>query len=203
LIKEGIIIFFYIDDIIITYSKASTSEADQAIRHIQGKYTITSSHNLQWFLGIEVTRDQDQRKIFLSQTSYINKISQLADRKGLRHDTPIGGNELMPYKGIATPSTINRYQRKIGSLLFAAVTTRPDVAFAMLQLARFLTNPGQQHHNAADRVLLYLQSTRRCSLGLGGRQHLEVASDASFADNTLDRKSSQGYIIKLYSRLIA
>jgi hypothetical protein len=115
----------------------------------------------------------------------------------------MGGNKLIPYKGIATPSTINRYQQKIRSLLFAAVTTRPDVAFATSQLAQFLTNPRQQHHNAADQVLLYLQSTRRCSLRLRGGHHLKVASDASFADNTLDQKSSQGYTIKLYSRLIA
>jgi hypothetical protein len=150
LIKRGIIIFFYVDDIIIAYSKASKFKTDQARNHLQGKYTITGGHDLQWFLGIEITRDQDQRKIFLSQTSYIDKISQLADRKDLRHDTPMGGNELMPYEGIAAPSTINRYQRKIRSLLFVAVTTRPDVAFATSRLAQFLTNPGQQHYNAAD-----------------------------------------------------
>jgi hypothetical protein len=98
----------------------------------------------------------------------------------------MGSNELMLYKGIATPSTINRYQRKIGLLLFAAVTTRPDVAFATSQLAQFLTNPRQQHHDAADRVLLYLQSTRRCSLRLRGGHYLKVTSDALFADNTLD-----------------
>jgi hypothetical protein len=47
----------------------------------------------------------------------------------------MGGNELMLYEGIATPSIINRYQQKIGLLLFAAVTTRLDVAFAMSWLA--------------------------------------------------------------------
>ena len=203
LIKKGVIIFFYVDDIIIAYSQASKSEADQTVKYLQDKYTITGGHDLQWFLGIEVTRDQDNHRIFLSQTSYIDKISQLADRTDLRHDTPMASVELMPYKDIAVPSTINRYQRKIGSLLFAAVTTRPDIAFATSRLARFLTNPGQNHHDAADRVLLYLQSTRRHSLSLGGGHHLEVASDASFADNTLDRKSSQGYTIKLYDGLIA
>jgi hypothetical protein len=62
----------------------------------------------------------------------------------------MGGNELMLYEGIATPSIINRYQQKIGLLLFAAVTTRLDVAFAMSWLAQFLTNPGQQHYDAVD-----------------------------------------------------
>ena len=111
--------------------------------------------------------------------------------------------ELKPREGLATPSQINKYQRKIGSVLFAAVTTRPDIAFTTSRLARFMMNPGLEHHNAADRVLLYLLKTKNRALELGGGEHLEVASDASFADNTLDRKSSQGYTIQLFGGLIA
>lgn len=111
--------------------------------------------------------------------------------------------ELKPRSGLATPSEINRFQRKIGSLLFAAVTTRLDIAFATSRLARFLLNPSPEHHDAADRVLLYLLSTRQRALQLGGGTDLQIASDASFADNTTDRKSSQGYAIKLFGGLIA
>ena len=111
--------------------------------------------------------------------------------------------ELQPRTGLATLTEINKFQRKIGSLLFAAVTTRPDIAFATSRLARFLSNPGPDHHDAADRVLLYLQSTKQRALELGGHTGLQIASDASFADNTLDRKSSQGYAIKLFGGLIA
>ncbi|HEY9845965.1 MAG TPA: Ty1/Copia family ribonuclease HI, partial [Candidatus Caenarcaniphilales bacterium] len=120
-----------------------------------------------------------------------------------RHDTPMAAKELKPYLGLATPSEINKYQRKVGSLLFAAVTTRPDIAFATSRLARFLSNPSPEHHEAADRVLLYFAETRWKALQLGGGNCLQVASDASFADNTLDRKSSQGYAIKLFNGLIA
>ena len=111
--------------------------------------------------------------------------------------------ELHPRKDLATLSDINRFQRKISLLLFAAVTTRPDIAFATSRLARFLSNPGPDHQDAADRVLLYLQSTQQLALQLGGDAGLQIASDASFADNTLDRKSSQGYAIKLFGGLIA
>ena len=52
-------------------------------------------------------------------------------------------------------------------------------------------------------MLLYLQSTQQLALQLGGDAGLQIASDASFADNTLDRKSSQGYAIKLFGGLIA
>ena len=78
----------------------------------------------------------------------------------VRHDTPMAAVELKPYTGYATPSEINKYQRKIGSLLFAAVTIRPDIAFATSRLARFLTNPSTKHYNAADWVLLYLLKTK-------------------------------------------
>lgn len=106
-----------------------------------------------------------------------------------QHDTPMTTVELKPQENAATLPEINRYQRKIGSLLFAAVTTRPDMAFTTSRLARFLTNPGQHHQDAAGRVLLYLQSTGNQALELGGDDCLEVASDASFADNTPNRKS--------------
>jgi hypothetical protein len=203
LIKDGIFIFFYVDDIILAYDKDKEQEAQQAMERLRDKYTITGGNYLQWFLGVEITRDRVLRKIQLSQSAYADKISRLADKKDIRHDTPMAAIELRPRQGFASSSEINRYQRKIGSLLFAAVTTRPDIAFATSRLARFLMNPGSLHQDAADRVLLYLQNTKLRALELGGGSSLEVASDASFADNTMDRKSSQGYTIRLYGGLIA
>jgi CO/xanthine dehydrogenase FAD-binding subunit len=140
--------------------------------------------------------------IWLSQALYIDKIARLIDKKNLRHGVLITQVKLKPYKGLTTASSINKYQRKAGSILFTAVTTRPDIAFDTSRLARFLSNPSPEHHDAADRVLLYLQSTRTLALQLGGNDNLLVASDALFADNTLNRKSSQAYVIKLLGGLI-
>jgi hypothetical protein len=203
MIKDGVIIFFYVDDIIIAYHSKQQQEAMKAIELIKKKYLCTGGDDLQWFLGMEVTRDRDEKTIQLSQAAYADKISQLTDRKDHRHDTPMASIELKPRDGLAEPAEINKYQRKIGSLLFAAVTTRPDIAFATSRLARFLVNPSTEHQDAADRVLLYLQQTKALALELGKGEGLEVASDASFADNTLDRKSSQGYAIKLFGGLVA
>jgi hypothetical protein len=66
--------------------------------------------------------------------------------------------ELLPNKDIASYERITKYQRKIGSLLYAAVITRPDIAFAVLRLSRFITNPGTKHHEGADLVLHYLKN---------------------------------------------
>jgi hypothetical protein len=111
--------------------------------------------------------------------------------------------ELELQTGLATPAEINKYQRKVSSLLFAAVTTRPDIAFATSRLARYILNPRPAHHAATNQVLLYLVSTQSLALRQGRGLHLKVASDASFADNSSNRKSLQGYTIQLFRGLIA
>ena len=66
---------------------------------------------------------------------------------------------------------------------------RPDVAFTVSRLARFLINLGLLHHKVADKVIGYLISIKNLALYFGGFNNLKVINDISFADNTLDRKS--------------
>ena len=70
-----------------------------------------------------------------------------------------------------------------------AVTTRPDIAFAVSRLARFLINPGPLYHKVTNKVINYLTSIKNLNLYFGGFNNLEVVNNALFADNTLDRKS--------------
>jgi hypothetical protein len=200
--RNGVIIFFYVDDIVIMFKDAKRKEALETVEQLRKRYQLTGGDELQWFLGIEVIRDRRRRLIWLSQSSYIEKIAALAQSK-LTARAPMTKEELLPFEGIATTHEITIYLRKIGSLLYAAVITRPDIAFATSRLARFTTNPGPEHQRAADRVLCYLSQTSTLALQLGGANDLRIASDASHADNTLDRRSSQGYAIKFFGGLIA
>ena len=199
---EGILIFFYVDDIVVAYRKSKQPMVHKLIKKLQQQYNLEGGQQPQWFLGIRVLRDRERKLIWLSQSTYIDKIANLAT-SSQPDSTPMSQEELMPYKDRASYSEINSYQRKIGSLLYAAVTTWPDIAFATSRLSRFLTKPGPYHHAAADRVLLYLSRHRNLGLQFGGKEDtFTVASDASFADNTLDRKSSQAYAMKLFGGLI-
>jgi hypothetical protein len=90
-------------------------------------------------------------------------------------------------------------------MLFAAISTRPDISFAVSRLARFNQNPNDFHHEAADRVIKYLYSTKNLCIQYGQDNSSEsfiCASDSSFADNTVDRKSSQEYIMILFGGAI-
>lgn len=113
---------------------------------------------------------------------------------------PIPGNttKLVKNTSQAAKATIKGYQATVGSIGHAAVATRPDVAKAHSVLAQFLQNPSDEHMDMADHVLSYLYGTKNLSLLYDvTKEELDIYTDASFADN-LDRKSSQGLLIKLF-----
>ena len=82
------------------------------------------------------------------------------------------------------------------------VTTRPDMAFTVLRLIRFLINPGLLYYKIANKVIGYLINIKNLALYFGDFNNLEVVNDTLFADNTLDRKNSYVFIIKLFKSLI-
>ncbi|KAL9564117.1 hypothetical protein ACKAV7_011767 [Fusarium commune] len=210
--KERVTFFFYVDDCILAFLQEDRRQAMEAITALQQKYHREGGENLQWFLGIEVIRDRKERKLWLSQAVYCDKAIQHLTTQDWsateRPPTPMTKDELLPSEREASLQKITQYQKKIGTILYAAVMTRPDIAFAASRLARFNQNPGHLHQKAADRALRYLQHTRHLCLEFGAtpggpEDIFEVASDASFADNSLDRQSSQAFEIKLFGSMIA
>lgn len=162
-----------------------------------------------WFLGIRVIRDRSNRKLWLLQDSYINKI---ANRFHLSHDipeprlfTPLTLDNLQPYDGQSTPAKKHEYMQKVGSLLYATIITRPDAAKAANKLAEFAINPGPKHLDAVNRAIAYLYSTRYYALEYSANCAPEevflCASDAAYGDLT-GRKSSEGYLCKLFGAAI-
>jgi hypothetical protein len=202
LVKEGMIIFYYVDDFVLVFPHNLQHSAMSFTSKLMERFPLTGGDELHWFLGIEIIRDRDRRCLWLSQQTYIERIANLAESK-TPCGTPMGVDHLLPFDGLATNNSIRRYQVKIGSLMYAAIITRPDIAYAVAQLARFMVNPGPKHHRAADRVLNYLRATSHLVLELGGGNSLEITSDASFADNLPDRKSTQAYTIRLFGGLVA
>jgi hypothetical protein len=169
-----------------------------------------------WFLGIRIVRDRAKRLLWLCQDSYIDKISNRFNTLDkVNAVTPLSDEPLLPYLGQSTAGERHGYQSRVGSINFAAVITRQDVAKASSNLSQHLTNPGPVHLKAADRVLAYLERTKFLAIQYGGVVGssqseaaicgedfqaclMEAFSDATFADNN-DRKSSQGYLFTLAS----
>ncbi|KAG0158330.1 hypothetical protein PDIDSM_5843 [Penicillium digitatum] len=202
---NGIIVFFYVDDIIIVNHPNFAKQATKLDQDLKKEWEMREL-DATWFLNIRILRDRDQKKLWLCQDSYIesmtNKYNLVTTRKV---GSPLGVEPLVPYDGVATPSQIHGYQAKVGSAQYATTISRPDAAKATSKVAEFLTNPGPKHMDAIDRIIQYLYETRywaieyvRNNPGLSlAAKSIEFASDASFGDNR-DRKSSEGYLCKLY-----
>ena len=143
----------------------------------------------------------------MSQRPYIDKlISKFHLEAMLQHPirSPLTPNfRATPHEGQATENERREYQCKTGSILYAAIVSRPDIAFAASLLCQFNANPSREHLREVDRTLGYLAHTKdhaiEYSLRDGGKRIFIAASDASFADDYATRRSSQGYVLKLFN----
>jgi hypothetical protein len=104
---------------------------------------------------MKILRDLPSKHIWLNQKAYIEKIAKLANHRRI-YSTPMSSNELLSNQKHASSAEIQNHQRKIGLLLFAAISIRPNIAFAISRLAKFLNNPSSAYYKTADRALMYL-----------------------------------------------
>ena len=213
LVCDWLILFFYVDDIILLFTKANRQKVESLIERLQQRLELRQIKDANWFLGIRIVRDRSRRLLWLCQDSYIEKVANrfnIADKTNVLAHTPVVIEPLEPYQGTATAAERLGYQSRVGSINFAAVISRPDVAKASSTLSRFLQNPGPEHLKAADRVIAYLARTKFLAIQYGGFSQseaticgdplvtcsLESYSDAAFADHS-DRKSSNGFLFLL------
>jgi len=91
------------------------------------------------------------------------------------------------------------YASVVGSLMYAQVCTRPDIAFAVNALGRYLSDPGLDHWKAVKKVFRYLQGTKDHMLTFKKSDQLQVIgySDSDFAGCPDDRKSTSGFIFMM------
>ena len=164
------------DDCAIT---SSSPELLQDYKHnINARHSITNLGPIHWLLGIKVTRDCKAHTISLLQGSYIDTIiNHFELSKAKTIPTPIVPGISYLIKDVPADKTEaarmakTPYREAIGSLMYAAITTRPDISFAVLTLSQFLENPGEAHWEAVKRVFRYLSRTKTHALTYGGEQH--------------------------------
>jgi len=117
-------------------------------------------------LGLEIHRDCPNCSLSISQSQYISNLLQehgLSDSKPL--STPLNpgtclSTSMCPQNSAkASEMCQYPYISVVGSLMYLAVTTHPDIAYAAGVLSRFNSNPGLAHWQAAKHVLHYLKGT--------------------------------------------
>ena len=201
--NDWLVVFFYVDDIVALCRPDDLSKLHVFEATLMERYEIRNLGELSWFLGVRIIRDRTEKKIWLCQDSYIDKITTKFNLEyHKRAHTPLPTDELIPYEGKASPQEIFAYQQKVGSLNFAAVITRPDIAYTTSKLSEFLRNPSPKHHAAVDQAITYLHGTRTLAIQYSAestsQQVFLCASDAAFADDRATRRSTSGYLLNLF-----
>jgi hypothetical protein len=198
---DVIILAIHVDDSTMTGSSVTLQNEFKA--RINAKFQLTDLGPISWLLGLAITRNRAMRTLSLSQHSYIDTLLRrfnLDDCKTLaqpldlhvqlsRDQCPTTVEERAAMKAVP-------YREAVGALNWVAVGTRPDIAFAVSQLAQFMENPGRVHWEAVKRVFRYLKGTRDWKLVYGDdeKRGLEGFTDADGASQE-HRRAISGYVI--------
>jgi hypothetical protein len=190
----------YVDDMIITGDDAE--EIDKLQKQLATEFEMKNLGGLKYFLGIEVARSK--KGIFLSQQKYIlDLLCEVGMLDCKPADTPIVQNHRLGEHPSQVPTNRGRYQRLVGKLIYLS-HTHPDIAYAVSAVSQFMHQPSKDHMEAVIRILRYLKSFPGKGLMFAKNNHLRVNgyTDADWAGNTTDRRSTSGYFMFVGGNLV-
>ena len=192
------------DDILLaTNDKGLLYEVKQ---FLSDNFEMKDMGDASYVIGIKIHRDRIQGILGLSQETYINKVLERFQMKDCSPSiAPIVKGDRFnlnqcPKNNLEREQMKNiPYASAVGSLMYAQVCTRPDIAFAVGMLGRYQSNPGMDHWRAAKKVMRYLQGTKDYMLMYRRTDNLEVIgySDSDYAGCIDSRKSTSGYVFML------
>ncbi|CAI7760275.1 unnamed protein product [Closterium sp. NIES-54] len=200
-------VLVYGDDLV--FATADTKAPTLVKLELQKRHTCTDLGELRSYLGLQITQDRARRTITLTQSHMVHQVLQ---RFGFLFSSPQPTPQSTSHSLSAPPSDESvepsgPYQELVGCLMYLMTCTRPDLAYPLSLLARYVAPGGHRkvYWDATKRVLHYLCSTSCMGLVLGGRGPAVLTghADASWVDDSATQRSSQGYTFSLGSGCVA
>ncbi|RVW92035.1 Retrovirus-related Pol polyprotein from transposon RE1 [Vitis vinifera] len=170
------ILIVYVDDIIL--SGNDMEELQNLKKYLSKEFKVKDLGNLKYFLG-----------------------DRMLGCKPI--DTPMDSQKKLGIEKESTPVDRGRYQQLVGRLIYLS-HTRPDIGFAVSAVSQFMHNPLRKHMEAVYRILRYLKMTPGKGLFFRKTENrdTEVYSDADWAGNIIDRRSTSGYCSFVWGNLV-
>jgi hypothetical protein len=153
-----------VDDLLLASSLKA--ESDLAASQIKEKFAIMDGGDTEWLLGCRIHRWRNHKLLMINQEQYTTQILGDFHMENCNSvKTPCPAYQLTT----AMCPTTNEGHRAVAKLLYCTIVgkcmylsncTRPDIAFAVRELAKFMSDYGSKHFKAAKHLLQYLQGTR-------------------------------------------
>ncbi|KAH9735931.1 hypothetical protein KPL71_017911 [Citrus sinensis] len=201
--NDFIILLLYVDDMLV--ASPNKDRIQELKAQLVMEFEMKDLEPANKILWMQIHRDRNNRKIWLSQKNYLKKILQRFNM----HD----------YKPISTPLLINfklsssmcpsykaernemsrvPYESAVGSLMFVMICTRPDIAQTVGAVSRYMANLGGEHWITVKRILRSIKGTSDVALCYGGSEFtVRGYVDSDFAGDLDKRKSTTGYVFTL------
>jgi hypothetical protein len=192
---EGVTLCMYVDDILIM--ETSFDVIKEIKDFLSNNFEMEDLGEADVILNIKLLREGDSG-ITLVQSHYVEKVlSRFGYSECEPALTPYDPSKLLKKKRMTSRDQL-RYSQIIGSLMYLASATRSDISFAMSKPSRFVSNPGDDHWRALERVLRYLKGTM--SLGIhytGYPTVLEGYCDVNWISDADEIYTTSGYVFSL------
>ncbi|KAH7284604.1 hypothetical protein KP509_34G062000 [Ceratopteris richardii] len=172
-------------------------------KHMEKEFKISDLGNLSFFLGMEIL--YTQHGVYVTQERYLKNLLTKFKMEDCRvAPTPLEVNHKLSRFGGEEFRDMKLYQSLVGSLIYATLT-RPDLSYAVGVLSQFMHCPRKEHWIARQRVLRYIKGTLREGLyyGFTSDTRVKIYSDADWAGNVDDRRSTHGYLCYVGDKLIS
>ncbi len=208
LTHQVIIIGLFVDDSLIIYSKKDESEWFSLKDKIKEKYKIKDLGDACFILGMKITRKRNKNLLFLDQNAYLDNVLKKFDLFDCKTAlTPGTEAKLLKYDNTLEQTSkkdLNLFQQMAGSLLYASLSTRPDIAFSVSAISRYSSKPQSSHFIAAKKILRYIAGTKSQKLVFNGKntandQRISLTGycDSDHTGDLEDRKSTSGFVLML------
>ncbi len=196
-----VFLVLYVDDILLMGNDIPMLNSVK--QWLESCFSMKDLGEAAYILGIKIHRDRSKRLIGLSQSTYLDKVLQrFSMEESKKGSLPLTSGTTLSRS--QCPSTLEEqekmqkvpYASAIGSIMYAMLCTRPDVAYGLSLTSRYQANPGLAHWIVVKNILKYLRRTKDSFLVYGGQDQLVIDGfvDASFQTDRDDSRSQSGYV---------
>ncbi|KAJ9533036.1 hypothetical protein QJQ45_018125 [Haematococcus lacustris] len=188
----------YVDDCLICSSKGDSDSLSFVKQQLSAAFQVKHIGEPELFLGMQISRNRAERTLHLSQPRFV---AELVTSHGMADahpkTVPMSTSTKLSREGTPLDTGQHSFSGLVGSLMYLACCTRPDIAFAVGALARHLAAPTEQHWQAARAVLSFVKGTAGHGLLLGESTALQGYCDADYAGDIDTRRSTTGYVFTM------
>jgi transposase InsO family protein len=198
---DFLILLLYVDDMLVVGQNAKKIASLK--KELSKVFAMKDLGPAKQMLGMHIVRDRTKNMLWLSQEKYVAKVLQrfnMINANFVGSPLPMNcklNSEQCP-KTEKDKAEMRRvpYASAVGSLMYAMVCTRPDIAFAVGTVSRYMSNPGKEHWDAVKWILRYLKGTPNVCLRYGvGKPLLEGFTDSDMSGDADSSRSTSGYVM--------